>query len=438
MAGEGRLVRGAGQVGTSARQRRVVRDQVRGRARYGVEHELAFLRDDGSLADFTSLTHAEVAAVVGELPEDPSDHGDLRVGDAGIRHKRWYAEGYERLDDRGEMIRFDPKGIEIRTRVHDSVGAVCDALAADATLLGDVASRHGLHPVALGANPLRSVYRLDPPPNEIEQAQMRDSPEERTAYLHMVTYGPDLNLSFPESGSDPAGLVDAGAKLTYYSPYLVPWSFSSPFRDGRPWGGLSARTARRTGARPAVLVYLDPDAPLLRTDPTLTRHAGIPVEVGRIEFKAFDAIPVTAGEDPAGDPGGPELVAALLSLLTGLLRDRTLTGRRRVPDADAHRRVALSGWSDPAVRAGSEAVLVAAEAALANEPEHRDRFALLRDRIRRRDTVAARMLARHSCGHPVAGLPGAPVGRASGAAVGGPTSDPRFVSRGDHPAAGGS
>ncbi|TCK21678.1 glutamate-cysteine ligase family protein [Pseudonocardia endophytica] len=383
---------------------------MRGPARYGVEHELALLRDDGSPADFTTLTHAEVAAVVDELPEDPSDHGDLRVGDAGIRRKRWYAEGYERVDECGELIRFDPKGIEIRTRVHDSVGAARDALARDAALLGTVAARHGLRPVAVGHNPIRSAYRLDPPANTYEQAQMRDSPEERTAHLHMVTYGPDLNLSFPESGTDPETLADAGAKLTYYSPYLVPWSFSSPFRDGRAWGGLSARTLRRTGARPAALVYLDPSAPLLRTDPTLTRHAGIPVEIGRIEFKAFDAVPVVPGEDPCGDPGdGPDgtgLVEALLTLLTGLLRDDTLTGRRRTPDTAAHRDVARRGWDDARVRAGSAAVLDAAAAALSGEPEHDDRLALLRDRLERRDTPAARMLARHERGEPVAGLPG--------------------------------
>lgn len=377
---------------------------MRGGARYGVEHELALLRDDGSLADFTTLTHAEVAAVVDDLPEDSSGQGDLRVGDAGIRRKRWYAEGYERLDERGELVRFDPKGIEVRTHVHDSAAAACDALARDAALLGTAAARHGLHPVAVGYNPLRSSYRLDPPANAYEQAQMRDSPEERTAHLHMVTYGPDLNLSFPDAGADPAALVDAGAKLTYYSPYLVPWSFSSPFRDRRPWGGLSARTAVRTGARPAALVYLDPDVPLLRTDPTLTRHAGIPVEVGRIEFKAFDAVPVAADEDPAGGTGGPELVAALFTLLTGLLRDTTLPGRRRTPDAAAHRLAARHGWDRAEVRVGSEAVLAAAGAALAGEPEHRDGLALLRDRLRRRDCTAARMLARHAAGHPVAGL----------------------------------
>lgn len=369
---------------------------MRGAARYGIEHELALLHPDGTLADHRTLTHERVAAVVHELPAHPDDRTDLRVGDAGIRCKRWYAEGYERFDEHGALVRFDPKGIEIRTPVHDSVDGVVATLARDAGELAATAARHGLTPVALGFHPLCSAYHLDPPPNAHERAVMAGSPEERTAHLHMVTWGPDLNLSFPDAGTDPAVLVDAATKLTFYSPYLVPWSFSAPFRDGRPWGGLSARTWRRTGPRPAALVYLEPDAPLLATDPGLTRHAGIPVEVGRIEFKAFDAVPVLPAEDPAGTDGAePGLLGALLSLLTGLLRDDTLPGRRRVPDGPAHRRSALRGWSDPGVRAGSRAVLAAATAALRDEPEHAEGLALLWDRLHRHATPAARMLAHY-------------------------------------------
>ncbi|RZT87027.1 glutamate-cysteine ligase [Pseudonocardia sediminis] len=366
---------------------------MRGAARYGIEHEVALLRDDGTLADFTSLRYSEVAAIVDELPEDPADRRDLRIGDAGIRRKRWYAEGFERFDDDGRLVRFDPKGIEIRTRIHDDVDAVTGALERDLSSLTGVAARHGLHPLAIGFNPLRSAYRLEPPANAFELAAQAGSPEERTAHLHMVTYGPDLNLSFPDSPSDPATMADAGAKLTHLSPYLVPLSFSSPFRDGGAWGGLSARTAVRTGPRPAVLVYLDPSDPLQVSDPSLTRHAGIPAEVGRIEFKAFDACP-----DPA-------LYAELLSLLTGLLRDTTLPGRRTTPDAALHRRAAVDGLHDAGIRAGACAALDAAADALRGEPEHLDRLRSLRGRIERRECPAQDLLARRRRGGPVAGLP---------------------------------
>jgi hypothetical protein len=358
--------------------------------RYGIEHECALLHLDGRFADFTDLPFERLQAVVDALPLDRSDYPQLRVGDQGIKRKRWYVEGYERFDEAGRLLRCDPKGIEIRTRIHGSVAAAVAALSADLTLLERESRRHGLVPIAIGFNPVRSRYEIVPPLNAWERSHRQHSPEERTAHLHMTTYGPDLNLSCAEL--DPAALVDVGCKLTHYSPWLVPLSFSSPFRDGRPWGGWSARTAVRTGARPAVLVFLDATEPQLDSDPSLTQVARIPAEVGRIEFKAFDA-----GPEPA-------LYGELLSLLTGLVPDRTLTGRRTTPDAAAHRHVAQVGLADDAVHAGTGELLDAAAAALADRADDLQRLASLHDRWARRECPAAAMLAGYEAGQAVAGL----------------------------------
>lgn len=357
--------------------------------RYGIEHECALLHADGSLADFTTLDFDVAQAVVDALPEDPADYPDLRIGDQGIKRKRWYVEGYERFDEQGALLRCDPKGIEIRTRIHDSVDAAVASLTTDLELLDAAATERGLRPVAIGFNPLRSAYAIVPPLNAWERRHRLGSPEERTAHLHMVTYGPDLNLS--RAGMTDAELVDAGRKLTHYSPWLVPLSFSSPFRDGVPWGGLSARTAVRTGARPAALVFLGPDGVQVRSDPSLTQEARLAAEVGRIEFKAFDAC------------DDPELYGELLSLLTGLVLDDTLTGRATVPDAAAHRRVAVTGLADDEVHAGTGALLDAAGRALAGRPADLARLSSLRERWRRRDCPAAAMLRRHAAGAPVPG-----------------------------------
>ena len=208
------------------------------RFRYGIEHELAILRggDVPAFADFTDLGFGELQAVVDALPEDPADYPDLRVGDQGIKRKRWYVEGYERFDDAGELVRCDPKGLEVRTRIHDSVEAAVTALGADVDLLTAELWPRGLATCAIGFNPLRSEYVIDPPLGEWERAHRIGSPEERTAHLHMVTYGPDLNLS--ADGLDVLDLIDTARKLTHYSPWLVPLSFSSPFRDGGTSHGL--------------------------------------------------------------------------------------------------------------------------------------------------------------------------------------------------------
>jgi hypothetical protein len=361
--------------------------------RYGIEHECAMLHADGTFADFTDVSFDALQSVVDGLPEDPADYPQLRIGDQGIKRKRWYVEGYERFDERGDLVRCDPKGIEVRTRIHDSVDDAAEALRADLVRLDEAVAGVGLGTTTIAFNPLRSTYSIEPPLNAWEHDHRMGSPEERTAHLHMVTYGPDLNLSRP--GMDAAELVDVGRKLTAYSPWLVPLSFSSPFRDGGPWGGLSARTQVRTGARPAVLVFLGPDDEQLPSDPSLTQPARLAAEVGRIEFKAFDSCP------------DPRLYAELLSLLTGLVLDESLPERRTVPDGPLHRRVAVAGLADPEVHERTGALIGAATAALAGRDADLERLAALRERWARRECPAVAMLAEHAAGRSVAGLPGA-------------------------------
>lgn len=360
------------------------------RFRYGIEHECALVHTDGRFADYTDTTFDQLQAVVDTLPEDAGDYPELRVGDQGIKRKRWYVEGYERFDGHGRLVRCDPKGLEIRTRIHTSVEDAVASLRDDLARLDAALSSTGLRTTTVSFNPLRSEYEIDPPLNGWERAHRLGSPEERTAHVHMSTYGPDLNLSCADL--DPADLVDAGRKLTYYSPWLVPLSFSSPFRDGKPWGGLSARTAVRTGVRPAALVFLAGEEGQVPADPSLTQVARLPAEIGRIEFKAFDSCP------------DPELYGELLSLLTGLVLDRSLPGRATTPDPAAHRHVARAGLTDPEVHEGTGALLDAAEAALAGRAEDLDRLERLRGRWARRESPAAAMLARYDAGERVAGL----------------------------------
>jgi hypothetical protein len=232
------------------------------------------LRADGSFADFTAVSFEELQAVVDALPEDPGDYPQLRIGDQGIKRKRWYVEGYERFDERGGLLRCDPKGIEVRTRIHDSIDGAAASAGRRPRPARRRGARAGLATTTIAFNPLRSRYRIDPPLNAWERSHRTGSPEERTAHVHMTTYGPDLNLSCADLA--PADLVDAARKLTHYSPWLVPLSFSSPFRDGRAWGGLSARTAVRTGQRPAVLVFLSAADEQVPADPSLTQLARLP------------------------------------------------------------------------------------------------------------------------------------------------------------------
>jgi hypothetical protein len=212
--------------------------------------------------------------------------------------------------------------------------------------------------VTIGFNPFRPGYVPDPPLNPWEASSRAVCPEDQTAYRHMVTYGPDLNLS--RAGMTTGELVDVGRRLTYCSPYLVPFAFSSPFFRGALWDGLSRRTHYRTGPRPAALVFVPHARDMVESRPSLTRVARIPSEVGRIEFKAFDALDAL---------GNLDLYAGLLALLKGIALDRSLTGRRTVPDTRLHRLSARMGFGSPHIFEGARRILFAARRALDGDPD---------------------------------------------------------------------
>jgi hypothetical protein len=325
--------------------------------RFGIEHEVAFLDHEGHFVDFLSTSFATLQQIIDELPQYAGDEAHLRIGDAGIRVKRWYIEGFERFSESGELVDCLPKGIEIRTTIHQSIAEAVNELEASFQVLRAVAGRHGLLPVLTSYHPYRTCFVPDPPLSAYEQQLLRQSPEDLSALLSMVTYGPDLNFSVEACSVE--AMIDIGRKLTYYSPSLVPWSFSSPFYDGHLWEGLSVRTFLRTGRRPAVQVFLADPADLLRSDPSLTKLARCPAEVGRIEFKACDSCADFA------------LYAALLTLLKGLTLDETLPGRATVPDRTLHQRAARFGFAHPELLAEAKAVLLAAAEALGGDPDVR-------------------------------------------------------------------
>lgn len=320
---------------------------------FGIEHEVAFLNQQGKFADFSQTKFADFNQIVEKLPTYPKDYLQLRVGDAGIRQKRWYIEGFERFADSDQVIGCLPKGIEIRTTIHPDIQGALTELSASFDLLRQVATSYGFSPVLTSFNPYKTAFDPQPPLNEYELKQLQHYPDERTANIYMVTYGPDLNISLADLPYE--NLLDIGRKLTYYSPYIIPFTYSSPFYHGELWDGLSVRTFVRTGTRSAALVFVEKQEQLINSIPPLTKIARIPAEVGRIEFKACDSC-----DDFS-------IYGALLALLKGLILDKTLPGRETTPDPSLHQISAKQGFNHPDIFAQAVQLLQAAEAALAND-----------------------------------------------------------------------
>lgn len=346
--------------------------------RFGIEHEFPCVDSSGQFVDFVTATYEDLARVVDELPLIESDAESLRTGDLGIKAKRWYIEGFERFSADGEYLRTDPKGFEIRTPICDSIDQAVTTLTGDIERWEQVAGRYGYTALSTALNPFRSEYVPNPPLNEWE-VRDRSTPEEQTAYIHMLTYGPDI--SFSHSDYTAADTIDIARKLTHYSPFIVPFSFTAPFYRGEPWGGYSRRTFYRTGKRPAALVFVDRDEDIIESFPTLTDRARIPAEVGRIEFKAFDCPPAVG------------LYRSLAALLIGIALDETLPGRLTVPSAELHQLAATEAFGSEDIHSGAAEVLAAARAAL--PPELARLLAPLEGMLETKQTFAHAMLRRY-------------------------------------------
>jgi hypothetical protein len=311
------------------------------RLRFGIEAEFALVHAERGFCDFSRLTYAQAQRIVDRLPDhaDP----DLTRGDLAVKVTRWYVEGDERFDEDGRFLRCVPKGLETRTPVRTSIDAAVAQLRAQTAQLAVAAGVDGFRLAAVGRNPWRD-YRPDPPYNGWESALHERRPEYAAPEAYMVGYGPDLNLSHPDW--PPERALDVGRKLTALSPALVPFSFSSPFAGGEVVA-LSTRTLIRAPVRPSARAFL----PVAR--PPVGVAARILTETGRIEFKAFDALPT------------PGLYRPLLALLAGLALDDTIEARADRPDPVAHERAARSGFDDPAIRDTAGHALDAADRALA-------------------------------------------------------------------------
>ena len=354
--------------------------------RFGIEHEVAFLRPNGQLADFENTAFDEFESIVARLPQYEQDYAQLRIGDAGIKLKRWYVEGFERFDMNGKVIDCPPKGIEIRTTICNGIEGAIAQLKESFYWLQAEAARDNFVPALTSFHPYKHEFVPTPTLNAYEQERRRDSPEAETAHIPMLTQGPDLNLSV--EGMTTAQLIDIGRKLTYYSPFIIPFSYSSPFYRGKLWSGLSARTFYRTGARPAAMVFVDSATDLIESVPSLTQIARVPAEAGRIEFKAFDSC------------GDFDLYASLCALLKGLVLDTTLPERRTVPDATLHQTSARLGFENEQIYRTAQVALAAATHALENDPDQKY-LSVLEEMLEQKQSPAHQMKALYEEGDAI-------------------------------------
>lgn len=334
--------------------------------KFGIEAEYALIRPNGRFADFTNTRHDEVRPLLEPLPDFA--HPELRVGDAGIRVKNWYVEGDERFDEAGRSTGLALKGLEIRTPVCVAIDECMKSLAELRSMLRAELERSGWSLAAIGFNPCTAAY--EPVYSPWETQFHASHVENALPEISTLSFGPDFNFS--RAGSSPQAVIDTVRRLTHYSPCIVPFSFNSPLVGGALWEGLSYRTYRRTGPRPAALAHLlaGPAHPMAKKADPSSQHL-------RVEFKAFDMV------------GDDRLLAELFHLVLGiaLADERDLPGRADFPDAELHRKVAFCGFAEPAFHAEATRVVAAARQSLRNHG-YDEQFPVLEETLATRRSPA--------------------------------------------------
>jgi hypothetical protein len=320
----------------------------------GIEQEFVFADKSNRYLDADNTSYSVFSSIVDRVTAHAGDDSVLDCKSLETYPKRCYVEGFERHDPAGAVVETLPKGLEIRTLPHASVDSLVKEFRNSYSEAMALAGQAGLSPVLTSMHPFKSRLALDGRLDETER-QFRTESRLEVARRSMLTHGLHVNVSV--AGHSVKQMQDLVEKINYYTPSLVPWSFSSPFQNGALFDGLCARNHSRASTRSMA---------------SLDERQGVQV----LEFRGFDAV---------SDAG---LLTALLNLFCGLVVDQELPGRATVQDPDRLIRSSLYGFSDPEFRAQGLAMLKAARSVLG---ERGDSFERLQDMLERNESSSAIM-----------------------------------------------
>lgn len=321
---------------------------------FGIEHEIPLIKN--KFLDYKNLNIDHLTKVIQKFPVYQDDYSQLRIGDLGIKVKRAYLEGLEIFDENGYLIKQLPKGIELRTKIYNNIEKLTDELYNDFQIIRTQLKKFKIFPTFISFNPYRHKVSLKLKLHRYERKLRRSDRGRKTAPFTLLTFGPDINISCP--GLTDYDVLAIVKKLNFYTPFIIPFSFSSPFYKGKLWGGQSIRCYLRLKLRPAVLGFITNQTLLKKfKNVWLLEKARVPSEKGRIEYKAIDTI-----QDI-------RVYKGLLTLLKGLILDKKLTGKSLSVDKKLIYLSSFYGFSNKIIKEGSEEIIARAQEVIDDKQE---------------------------------------------------------------------
>lgn len=325
----------------------------------GIEQEFVFADAGGRYLDADNTDYAVFGGIVDEFPAFAGDDAFLECKSLERYPKRCYVEGFERHDRSGNRVETLPKGLEIRTLPHPVVVGVVEEFVNTYAAVMRLAGRRGLSPLLVSRHPFKTSLAFEERLGAEERA-VRSEARLALARRAMLSHGLHVNVSL--AGAPAETMSSLADKVNFYTPALVPWTFSSPFYAGQAFDGLCSRNYFRAVSRQMADVQMRQRVPVL-------------------EFRGFDAC------------GDARLLEAVLTLFRGFLLDHSLPGRAPRQDPKRLQRSSMVGFADPELREEGRMVLHAAQAALGDGSAS---LAWLESMLDANDSYAARMKNRYA------------------------------------------
>lgn len=298
----------------------------------GIEHEFVFKDKFNNFLDLTNASYSDFQKVVEKFPSYEEDKGILDCKSLETTPKRLYVEGFEHFDKNGKLLETIPKGLEIRTPPYEDTEKIIQNFVASYNIMNEIAASFDLTPLLVSFNPFTyfpSAYEF----LENENSNGRNNFDMLIAKNSMLLHAFHINISVNNSN-----LYDIVEKLNYYLPYIIPFSFSSPFCNGRVFKGLSCRMFELVKYRPLVSVRKRIDTDV-------------------VEFRGFDIV------------GDLQLYRSLLSLIKFLVKDNTLMGRDKEKNVELITLSSLEGFENEKIKYGAFNILNAAINSSEIEPD---------------------------------------------------------------------
>ncbi|MDM5271405.1 glutamate-cysteine ligase family protein [Sulfurovum sp. zt1-1] len=299
----------------------------------GIEHEFVFKDSNGIYLDFETAQFPIFQQIVDAFPYFENDDEFFECKSLERRPKRCYVEGFERYDSDGQLVETIPKGLEIRTLPYENLDDLLSEFTNSYLALMKITKDFGFSPLLTSLHPFKNNVTLHKPLNQTE-LDLRTPEALNIAINALLWHGLHVNVSI--QGYTHEQMTDLVHKLNYYTPFIIPFSFSSPFYEGKLFEGLSYRTFKKANkARKAA---------------QLQNRKGSYV----IEFRGYDAC------------GDANLMKALILLVKGLVLDKTLHKRALTQDPEMLKLSALEGFENQTIKTEAIGVLEAVKSVIAD------------------------------------------------------------------------